>query len=207
MPPVFKYDTACGRLALWRITESEEQLCALVTAADAASCERMLSPARRLERLAWRALLRELHPGAGEVYYKEGGEPLAEGLPGHIGVSHCAGYAALMWSKAPCAVDIEPLARDFSRAAARYISPQERALPAAADPHFAAIAWCAKEAAYKLAATPGLDFLADIRITAATLPTGEKTPGTLSVTVRGEALPAFGVLLREGLCLVFTENC
>lgn len=52
----------------------------------------------------------------------------------HIGVSHSHGYAAVILSAQPCAVDIEPADSDFSRAARRFISPQEQALQPCALP-------------------------------------------------------------------------
>ena len=59
----------------------------------------------------------------------------------HIGVSHSHGYAAVILSAQPCAVDIEPADSDFSRAA-RHL-PQEQALPMRAlrlfSPHWSGV--------------------------------------------------------------------
>lgn len=71
---------------------------------------------------------------------------------------------AVCLSDVPCAVDIEPEARDFSRAAPRYMSPSELAL--SGDPLLPAAVWCAKEALYKYARCPGLDLLHDLRVEA-----------------------------------------
>jgi phosphopantetheinyl transferase len=79
-----------------------------------------------------------------------------------------------VWSPNRCAVDIEHLSRNISRAtASRFISPEERTLPDAADPLFALSVWCAKEAAYKYARKTGLDFLQDLRITSSDLSAGK----------------------------------
>lgn len=136
MPIIFKKNIEGGWLALWQITESEEALRKVVSASDIASCAAMRSPKRRIERLAWRALLRELLPGAGEVRYDDGA-PKIDG--GYIGVSHCKGCAALIFrTERPCSIDIEPADRDVSRAAGRMALPAESIEE-----------WCAHEARHK----------------------------------------------------------
>lgn len=131
MPIVFKQDIAGGWLALWQITESEEELYGLVSAADIASCELMRSAKRRRDRLASRALLRELLPDAGEVRYNGEGAPRI--ARGHICVSHTMGcWAALIYrQESGCAIDIEYTDRDVSLAAG---TVEE---------------WCAREARHK----------------------------------------------------------
>ena len=90
--------------------------------------------------------------------------PVIRGREVHIGVSHCPGRGAVCISDAPCAVDVEPESRDFSRAASRYMSPAERAL--SDDPLLPAAVWCAKETLYKYAGRPGLDMLYDLHVEA-----------------------------------------
>lgn len=88
----------------------------------------------------------------------------------HISVSHCRDKVAVMLSLRPCGIDIEQLARDFGRVSTRYITPDERALCRSEE--FEAVAWCAKEALYKLAQIEGLDFRRDIIIEAIDLAAG-----------------------------------
>lgn len=137
MPIVFQRPIAGGHLALWQITDSEAELRALVTADDLASIAAMSSAGRRRERLAWRAMLRELLPGAGAVSYDAAGAPTIQN--GFIGVSHCAGWAALIYRRGEkCAIDIEPADRDVRAAAAR-MGLAEASVEA----------WCASEARHK----------------------------------------------------------
>ena len=82
----------------------------------------------------------------------------------YVGFSHCRERVSVCLSDVPCAVDIEPEARDFSRAAPRYMSPSELAL--SGDPLLPAAVWCAKETLYKYARRPGLDLLHDLRVEA-----------------------------------------
>lgn len=154
------------------------------------SVEGISSHSRRAERLAWRILLRKAaERGTGVLvgaeqtaekgaekdtilikYTAQGAPVLARGIVigdshyTHISVSHCRDKVAVMLSLRPCGIDIEQLARDFGRVSTRYITPDERALCQCEE--FEAIAWCAKEALYKLAQIEGLDFRRDIIIEA-----------------------------------------
>lgn len=102
--------------------------------------------------------------GRRAIAYDETGAPVVPGREVHIGVSHCPGRVAVCISGAPCAVDVEPESRDFSRAAPRYMSLAERAL--SDDPLLPAAVWCAKETLYKYAGRPGLDMLYDLHVEA-----------------------------------------
>lgn len=131
------------------------------------------SARRRAEFLTWRAIVRrELGREVG-ITYDAAGAPVLIGSDVHISVSHCAGRVAVCASPRPCAVDIEPADRDFSRVAGRYMRDDERAL--SDDSHFPGIVWCAKETLYKYAGRPGLDFLEDLRIETADLRAGRLT--------------------------------
>lgn len=72
------------------------------------------------------------------------------------------GYVAVCFSDRPCAVDIEPLARDFGRAAVRFASAEERQL--SDSPLLLPALWCAKETLYKYSGRRNLDLLRDLRI-------------------------------------------
>lgn len=160
------------------------------------SVEGISSHSRRAERLAWRILLRKsAERGTGVLagtekaaekggekdtilikYTPQGAPVLARGIVigdshyTHISVSHCRDKVAVMLSLRPCGIDIEQLARDFGRVSTRYITPDERALCQCEE--FEAVAWCAKEALYKLAQIEGLDFRRDIIIEAIDLAAG-----------------------------------
>ena len=255
-------------LALWRIDEEETPLASLCTVAEQQEAAAFAAPRRRLEYLAWHALLHALLPEAHAAHDPEGGPVLVfpssgqntpANIPGglphrqncirpdtglhknarsenipfqhtrfgdplqtgefaplrHIGVSHSHGYAAVILSAQPCAVDIEPADSDFSRAARRVISPQEQALQPCALPEalFPALVWCAKEAVYKWVRISGLSLLHDIRITeihpetTRTNPSGTGFPALeafhrLTVTAAGKTLQLHGFTV-EGICCVY----
>lgn len=152
-----------SRLILERLASFDERT-ALVTPEERTAAARF-APKRRREYLAWRTIVRR-ETGAGvRIEYDAAGAPLLPGTPWHLGVSHCAGYVAVILSPHRCAVDVEMLDRDFSRVVSRCMTPEERQL--SPSPLLPAAVWCAKETLYKYAREEGLDLLRDLRITEA----------------------------------------
>ena len=143
---------------------TEAEAAARVTPGERAAAQEFLRERRRREFLTWRAVVRRELGDDVPIAYDETGAPVVPGREVHIGVSHCPGRVAVCISDAPCAVDVEPESRDFSRAAPRYMSPAERAL--SDDPLLPAAVWCAKETLYKYAGRPGLDMLYDLHVEA-----------------------------------------
>lgn len=116
---------------------------------------------RRREFLAWRAIVRRELGRDVAVEYGPNGRPQVVGGP-FISVSHSREIVAVRISDAPCAVDTEPLDRNFERAKSRYMSAAEELL--SDDPRLPAAVWCAKEALYKLADDSGADMLCDLPV-------------------------------------------
>ncbi len=197
MPLHSKHNFSGSTLALWRIDEDQAALHALVTPGDVADCDELKNPRRCIERLAWRAALRTMVPH-GAVAYDAEGSPLI--AAGRVSASHCAGWAAVVFSPTGHhTVDIEPFSRDLSEVSSRFVTPAEAALGAASDPRFATAVWCAKEAMYKFAATPGLDFLADMAIHSLEWATGGGA--TMTGSVRGTEME-LKMLAHEDICIV-----
>lgn len=174
---------------------SPDALRGQVTDADWAAAA-AFPPRRRAEYLTWRAVVyREL--GAVPIGYDAAGGPVLIGDPRHIGVSHGGGHAAVVISDHPCAVDIEPETRRFTRAAAHFLTPAEAAL--GDDPRVAGVVWCAKETLYKLARRRGIDLLRDLAIERIDFAAGE----VVGRIRGGEPIP-MRLELREGLIVVHT---
>lgn len=140
---------------------SWERLLRLVPERDLRLAAALKPASRREEFLMWRSIVCRRLPDA-EIAYNAVGAPVVCNYPLHIGVSHCPGYVAVCFSDRPCAVDIEPLARDFGRAAARFASAEERQL--SDSPLLLPALWCAKETLYKYSGRRNLDLLRDLRI-------------------------------------------
>ena len=87
-------------------------------------------------------------------------------------------------------------ARDFSRAASRYLTPEEEAL--SDEALLPGIVWCAKEALYKLAGRRELDFRRDLHIVRLDL-----AAGTLTGQIENGEPVRLSVSLDEGFILVY----
>ncbi|MBR2628863.1 MAG: 4'-phosphopantetheinyl transferase superfamily protein [Alistipes sp.] len=154
-----------GHIAPLQELEAEASDCELQ------SVEQFSSSSRRAERLSWRMMLRRVVGRSVAIEYSSQGAPLlSEEVVinnchyKYISVSHCRDMVAIMLSQQPCGVDIEQRGRDFERVSGRYTTAEEQGLSDSAA--FNAVAWCAKEALYKMAHREGLDFRRDICITA-----------------------------------------
>lgn len=119
------------------------------------------APHRRREYLTWRAVVRRELGRDTAITYAANGAPQVGG-GAFISVSHSKNIVAVCIGDTPCAVDTEPLDRNFDRVRRRYMTAAEEAL--SDDVRLAAAVWCAKEALYKLHGREGCDFLRDIRI-------------------------------------------
>ena len=125
---------------------------------------------RQREWLTWHAMIRnhfrEIDPNLEAVYDQRGIPCLTDPSRGQLSVSHGGNLVGVMISRGACGIDIESLNRDFTRTQARFMSDNERfilgTLHHIAQP--AALAWCAKEAAYKIGGVIGADFMRDLEI-------------------------------------------
>lgn len=182
-------------LEIRQVPDDIEILRSSVSESEWAAAMSMKSPRRRAEWLTWRAAAGE-RLGRGIVSYDRNGAPvLPEGM-GHIGVSHTSGWITVVWSPEPCAVDIEHVSRDVSHTSGRFISASENTLPDSVNPLFPISVWCAKEAAYKLARIPGLDFLEDIAIVSSDI-----ARGAMEADIRGRGTVRAELLYRDGLVI------
>lgn len=129
---------------------------------DELTTARSFAVARGREYLGWRAIVRRELGRDTAIAYDSVGAPILTNRPLRISVSHCRGRIAVGISDRPCAVDIERIDRDFTRALSRYLSPEERRI--SSHPLFPAVAWCAKEVLYKYARRQELDLLQDLHI-------------------------------------------
>lgn len=96
-----------------------------VTSDELSEAGRFVREGRRREYLTWRAVVRRELGADVRIAYDAAGAPVVDRDGVYVGVSHCRGRVAVCLSDVPCAVDIEPETRDFSRAALRYMSPSE----------------------------------------------------------------------------------
>lgn len=113
------------------------------------------------ERQTVDLLLKSALGSDAELAHRESGAPYIAGRDTNITVSHCATHACIAVSDVrPVGVDIEQQRQQLSRVAPRVLSHEE--LAAYSSPSMLLRAWTLKEALYKAALTPGLDFRKDI---------------------------------------------
>lgn len=170
------------------------------TETELKSVEHIHSASRRAERLAWRALLRELEPAAQVEYLPSGKPEIKNSKYQHLSVSHCRDFVAVALSSKPCGVDIERCDRNFGCVKSRYMSDEEAMLSAHND--WSAVVWCAKEALYKMAAREGVDFKRDIIIRNVQM---QDASWKLSAELFGaESVTLDGSLIDDNHILVYT---
>ena len=177
---------------------TETELVGRATAEELRSVEGISAASRRAERLAWRALLRELEPQARVEYLPSGKPQILNSQYHHISVSHSREMVAVALSNRCCGVDVECRSRNFGRVKSRYMTSQEQLLSTNDD--WAAVVWCAKEALYKFAGREGVDFLRDIIIRSAQCHDSKwrltaELFGTEQVELRGEPIDEEHILV------------
>jgi len=138
-----------GRLFIWRITETEPQLRGLL--ANSGSGEPGAKhPKRVLESLAASALLKEIGFTA-RISYLPNGKPVSDDSR-FVSFSHCGELVGFAVSDFPVGIDIQDNNEKLLKIAPRF-SSEEELLWMLAEPNplqCAAIAWAAKEAAFKI---------------------------------------------------------
>ncbi len=143
---------------------SPEEAADWTTEAEQQQAVQFGSERRRREYLTWRALVRRRLGREVEIAYNRVGAPVLVGREEHISVSHGANRVAVLIADHPVGIDIERLDRRFARVSGRYLTDEEARLSTA--PHFLAVAWCAKEALYKLAGDNQLSLRDDVHLLA-----------------------------------------
>ena len=161
-------DTA--KLAVWKITETEEQLMELSSTPsdEMEEISFIKSESLRKQRLAVRALLNELFGEKVYLAHHDNGKPYIENDSINISISHTDKYVAVILDQNDeVGIDIESLDRDFSAVEKRALSEDE--IDDLDDDKMEknfqlAIYWCAKEAIFKKISKYNVDFAEQIEI-------------------------------------------
>lgn len=156
MPNYLHHTFEGGGLAIWHITESAEELRALLATDkyDAQLAEKRCE-ARRAEWLAVRLLLSQVLGEDKMIAYHPSGRPYLTDGSWHISVSHTQGYAAIAYHRnRRVGVDIEYISSRVERIASRFTRSEEEEFIKIHDAHermmYHLINWSAKETLYKL---------------------------------------------------------
>ena len=142
-----------AEIAVWQVTETEEELRSLVSIPTDELEEISLyrNVEHRRQKLAVRALLNEVFEEKMYLNHHDNGKPYLENSVTNISITHTDKYVAIIISDDDeLGIDIESLDRDFSVVEKKALSEDEiDDLEKEKRNEQLAIYWCAKEAIFK----------------------------------------------------------
>ncbi len=155
-------------IAVWQVTESEEELLNLISVPTDEMEEIMLfrSESQRRQKLAVRALLNEVFEDKMYLNHHDNGKPYLENCVTNISITHTDKYVAIIISDDDeLGIDIESLDRDFTAVEKKALSEEEiDDLDDEKKNEQLAIYWCAKEAIFKRMSQNRVDFAEQIEV-------------------------------------------
>ncbi len=169
---VIPSDAPHPTLAIWRLTETFDELCEMLPQGfgyQAEAVRRFSSDSRRREWLAARVLLHSILEVASRIDYTAAGAPFLPGNDLRISISHTQGYVVVAIHTAPLGLDIERRGTKAHAVLSKFLAESEASLlPEIPSPHDrATVLWSAKESAFKFFATGNPDLKNGIRLKAA----------------------------------------
>ena len=157
-----------AEIAVWQITETEDELKALSSVPSDEMEEISLfgSESQRKQKLAVRALINELFDEKMYLDHHDNGKPYLENCATNISITHTEKYVAVsIHDEDDLGIDIESLDRDFSAVEQRALSEDEiEDLDDDSRNEQLAIYWCAKEAIFKRMSQLRVDFAEQIEV-------------------------------------------
>jgi len=155
-------------IAVWQITETEEELIKLSSTPsdEMEEISYIQSESLRKQRLAVRALLGELFEEKVYLSHHDNGKPYLENMVTNISITHTQKYVAvILHDEEDVGIDMESLDRDFSAVEKRALSEEEiEDLDDDRKNEQLAIYWCAKEAVFKRVSAYKVDFAEQIEV-------------------------------------------
>lgn len=174
MPILRKWEFNGASCGIWRVTETAEKLRSLLTEKSfTKEFFNYKSPARQLEYLAVRVLLRELLGKECRVLHHESGKPYLEYSLCRISISHTKGFVAvIIHPEKEVGIDIEYHSDRVKKVVGRFISSDEmsvieRKVSDITDNdtveefriNMYLLFWSAKETMFKMINSSEVDFL------------------------------------------------
>lgn len=155
-------------IAVWQITETEEELKSLSSIPNDEMEEISLirSESQRKQKLAVRALLNVVFDEKVYLGHHDNGKPFLENCITNISITHTDKYVAIIINdEEDLGIDIESLDRDFSVVEKKALSEDEiEDLDNDRRNEQLAIYWCAKEAIFKRMSQNRVDFAEQIEV-------------------------------------------
>lgn len=171
--PLYKTITVdpSTKVLIWRIDESYEFLAKNIELTP--HCQQrvdgMKSDLHKRGFMSIRHLLRQVHYTDFDLYYNSFGKPHLKDQK-HISITHSFEFSGITISEQPVGIDIEKQREKIITIASKFIGFEKDFVNAQQEKiRILTIIWGAKEALYKLYATPGLSFEQHIHIQPFTL--------------------------------------
>ena len=156
-----------GRVLVWKITESIDELLSAIQHPDTiADFQKIKTEKRKFEFLAARVALKKILGKEYSVFYTEAGKPFLSENCCNISISHSGKWIAVAAHPfMQIGVDIECLSDKIQKLYKRFLSEEEQSdLLQGTNLKQLQIAWSAKEAMYKIIGKEAVDFAKQLRI-------------------------------------------
>jgi phosphopantetheinyl transferase len=161
VPLYTQNDLDQGATALWLITESKEELLAMLPAAWRATIDLTKVSAHNL---AARVLAHTVCPNFDILEKDEFGKPYFDSEEYKISITHAGDFAGFMYTQnRECGIDMEEITERIRRIQTKFVREDEEAFLTQDLRGLYAI-WCAKEAMYKFYGLKALDFKKHLKI-------------------------------------------
>lgn len=155
-------------IAVWQITETEEELKGLssIPGDELEEISLIRNESQRKQKLAVRALLNIVFEEKVYLSHHDNGKPFLENCITNISITHTEKYVAIIINdEEDLGIDIESLDRDFSVVEKKALSEEEiEDLDNYRRNEQLAIYWCAKEAIFKRMSQNRVDFAEQIEV-------------------------------------------
>lgn len=156
-------------LGVWKMEENEEELLAFFDEKRqeyATEIARFRYPARRLEFLAARLLLKDLTGYENSIVYDSNRRPSLVDSKVEISISHTTGYVSVIAHPSACVgIDIEQRKERIVRLKHKFLSPEElENTESSCEVEHLLLQWSAKEAMYKMMREREVDFISHLHI-------------------------------------------
>jgi len=163
-----KVDPNIYSLGLWQVEEHFDTLFSMVKLGndDCSVLNGFQNPARKIEWLSVRVLLRELLNNDTGIHYNGNRKPYLCDKSQNISISHSHKLTSVLLSKKHrVGIDLEHMTHRIAKIAHKFINEKEYITPdMELEYYHLYIHWCAKEALYKICDKVGLNFKTSILI-------------------------------------------
>lgn len=157
-----------AEIAVWQVTETEEELVKLgsVPTDEMEEISLFRDESHRKQKLAVRALLNEVFEEKMYLNHHDNGKPYLENCVTNISITHTDRYVAIIiHDEEELGIDIESLDRNFAPVEQKALSEEEiDDLDDDKKNEQLAIYWCAKEAIFKRMSQNRVNFAEQIEV-------------------------------------------